>query len=383
MTPRSVAEYVDVLRSRYRGASRSGKAAMLAEAERVTGYHRKSLIRRLRTPVERVRRPVGRPRLYGPEVVPPLVRLWEAADRPCGKRLVPFLPELLDALERHREIALSQDVRGDLLSLSAATADRLLAEHRHRSLQRPYAHRQAASPLLAAIPIRTFGEWHDATPGSAQADLVAHCGESSRGAYLGTLVAVDVVLGWTGLRAVSRVSAKRVEGAVHHVCARWPVPIQAFHSDNGGEFLNDGLHRYCREKSIRFTRGRAYKKNDQAWVEQRNWTAVRRVIGYDRYSSKAAFEAMNVLYEPLTLYLNFFQPLRKLLDKHRHGARVSKRYDQARTPYQRLLDAGLLDADERQRLDTLYRSLNPVALKKEIEARLQRLWKLADPPSRG
>ncbi|MGH7565169.1 MAG: integrase catalytic domain-containing protein [Gemmatimonadota bacterium] len=337
MTPRSVAEYVDILRPRYRGASRAEKAAMLSEAERVTGYHRKSLIRRLRPPVERARRPVGRPRRYGPEIVPPLVRLWEAADRSCGKRLVPFLSELLDALERHGEIHLSPEARRDLLSLSAATADRLLAEHRHRSLQRPYAHHPAASPLLAAIPIRTFGEWDDATPGSAQADLVAHCGEYTGGAYLGTLVAVDVVLGWTELRAVSRVSAKRVQGAVHHVRARWPIPIHAFHSDNGSEFLNAGLHRYCRDNNIRSTRGRAYKKNDQAWVEQRNWTAVRRVIGYDRYSSKAALEALNALYPPLSLYLNFFQPLRKLLEKHRHGARVVKRYDEPRTPYQRLL----------------------------------------------
>lgn len=377
MSPRSVREYVAALRSRYRAAGRPTKSRLLDEAERITGYHRKTLIRLLGPPREPRRGPRGRPRRYGPELRGPLQTLWEASDRACGKRLVPFMPTLLEALERHGEISVSPAIHSALLALSPATADRLLQPHRRATPRHPYTRRRPPSALQTLVPVRTFGEWDHLQPGDIQADLVAHCGESSHGFFLTTLVAVDVSSSWTELEAVWGLSHRRVKTAIHRIRARLPFPLHAFHADNGGEFLNHPLYDYCRQEGIRFTRGRPYKKNDQAWVEQRNWTAVRRLVGYDRFATQAAHRALGQLYPQLARYLNFFHPVRKLVAKTRRGPRVSKRYDQPQTPFQRLVAAEVLQPNTRERLLQHYRDLNPIALKRDIDRGLDTLWKLA------
>src|SRR5581483_8533055 len=303
--------------------------------------------------------------------------------RPCGKRLAPFLREFVAALERHGEIRIDPVVRAKLVRLAPATVDRLLRPLKREGHRRPVTQSAAAGALKALVPVRTFGDWAGVAPGSLQADLVVHCGESTAGFYLTTLLAVDVATGWTELEPVWGMGQQRVGTAVHSVRQRLPVPLRELHTDNGGEFLNTILQPWCRAEGIRCTRGRPYKKNDQAWAEQRNWTAVRHLVGYDRYSSKAALAQLGRLYPLVRDYLNFFQPMRKLAGKARDGAKVTKRYDTAATPYRRLLVAGVLDADHQAALGDRYRRLNPAQLKRDIDAALDLLWTLAEPPPRA
>lgn len=378
MTRKSISEYAEALRGRYFLAGKAEKSRILNEFCKTTGYNRKSAIRLLSREPERptVRR--GRPHRYNLEVIQALKHIWEASDRICSKRLVPFMDELLEALERHGEMRPSAEVRLQLLALSAATVDRLLKPFREGGRRRPYNHSQASSSLKAQIPIRTFGDWQGVTPGSLQGDLVYHCGESTAAFYLTTLCAVDVATGWTELEAVWGKGQHRVGAALFHVRQRLPFGLREIHTDNGSEFLNEVLYPWCKREGIKFTRGRAYKKNDQAYVEQKNWTVVRRLVGYDRLSSKAAYEELGQLYKLVRLYVNFFQPLRKLIGKEREGSKVKKRFDRAQTPYQRVLAAGILTEEKRAEMEKVYRSLNPVKLRSEIDERLAALWKLAE-----
>lgn len=382
MTRNSIREYAEAVRNRYLKASKKDKKLMLDEFCRTTGYHRKAAIRLLRHPSSgspsngRNRR--GRKAKYSLAIVQPLKTLWEASDRLCSKRLAPFIPELLAALERHGEIKLEPQVREQLLGISAATIDRCLKPLRNKDVRRPYSQSRSSSALKAQIPIRTFSEWTNVTPGSAQADLVMHCGESTEGFHLTTLVVVDVATGWTECQPIWGKGQQRVGTGMHLVRQRLPFALKELHTDNGGEFLNEVLYPWCKREGIRFSRGRPYKKNDQAYSEQKNWSVVRRLVGYDRYSTKEALEQMDKLYGLLRLYVNFFQPICKLVDKERVGAKVKKRYDKAQTPYQRLLEAGVLGEADRQALEQLYRSLNPVELRAKIDRELDVLWRLAD-----
>jgi hypothetical protein len=211
---------------------------------------------------------------------------------------------------------------------------------------------------------------------------VAHCGESTEGFYLNTLSTVDVATGWSECIGVWGKGQVRVGAAVHRIRRRLPFPLLGLDSDNGSEFINQHMYSYCRREGITFTRSRSYKKNDSCHVEQKNWSLVRRLIGYDRYSSRAAIEALNRVYYLLRLYVNFFQPVMKLVKKTRHGAKVHKVYDTARTPYQRLLDSGVFTEAKRQELAATYYGLNPVLLLKQINDNLESLWKLAERPGR-
>lgn len=233
--------------------------------------------------------------------------MWEASDYLCSKRLAPFLPELIVALERHDEVTLSTEQRTALRQISPATIDRLLPPVRRQHRRHGLA---TTSPSLAAlraqVPLRTFGEWSNVPPGHLQADLLAHCGESTHGFYLTSLLAIDVASGWTELQAVWGKGHKRVGTAVHLARQALPMPLRSLHTDNGGEFLNHILVPWCRDEHIAFTRGRPYRKNDQAYVEQRNGSGLRPYIGYNRYSTRAAFAALKAVHELLRLYVNFF-----------------------------------------------------------------------------
>ncbi len=378
MGPQSIREYVASLRPRYRVASRAEKTRMLDDFCELTGRHRKSAIRRLGRPPRPRRGASGRPQRYGRAVAESLLRVWEASDYLCGKRLAPFLAPLLEALERHGEVTVPPAVRAQLLTISPATIDRLLRGQRRthpRGLATPHP---SPAAFAAHVPVRTFGDWQGVQPGAVQADLVAHCGDSAAGFYVTTLVAVDVATGWTECRAIWGKHYYRVKEAVRWVQRDLPMPLRSFHTDNGGEFLNHLLLPWCRTARIQMTRGRPHRKNDQAYAEQKNWAIVRRLIGYDRYSSRAALEELHAIYRILRLYWNSFQPLRKIVSRVRHGPRVTKRYDRAQTPYQRLLAAGILTEAQRHALATQYEQLNPVALRADLQERLQRLWRLAD-----
>jgi len=373
-------EYAAALRGRYHAAGKSERGRILDECCRTTGCHRKAAIRLLRrAPARRARRR-GRPCRYGPELLPLLTQLWEVSDRACGKLLAPLLPTLVPALERHGELRVAPELRPHLLRLSPATLDRLLRPIRRRLSRQPHGPRAPASLLARQVPLRTFGEWHDVRPGSVQGDLVLHCGETTAGFYLTTLVGVDVATSWTELEPVWGLGHRRVGTGVHHIRQRLPFPLREWHSDNGSEFLNARLVVWCRREGIRFTRGRSYRKNDQAWVEQKNGFVVRRLVGYDRYSSRAAYLVLQGLYGLLRLQLNFFRPVRKLVSKRRVGSTVLKRYDAAQTPYQRLLAAEVLSAAQRQALERQFLTINPVALAQQITRTLETLWTLSESP---
>ena len=381
MSRGSVREYTEAIRGRYEASDRKRRGGILDEFTQVTGYHRKAAIRLLRRdhrPTRRGRK--GRPRQYGQEVEEALKVAWEASDHVCGKRLKPFLMELVDVLRKHGEMEVTPEVARQLGEVSAATIDRLLKPYRCRVIRRPFSTTRPGSLLKRAIPIRTFAEWDDVRPGFLEVDLVAHCGESTEGFYLTTLCAVDVSTGWVECHGVWGKGQQRVGSAVHHMSTRLPFALLGLDSDNGGEFINQHLHAYCQRNSITFTRSRPYKKNDSAYVEQKNWSVVRRLVGYDRYSSRAAFEQLNRVYDRARLYVNFFQPSMKLKHKTRQGAKVRKVYDEARTPYHRLLESGVLTPDAKQALDRLYRSLNPVRLREQVNRELEALWAMAEHP---
>jgi hypothetical protein len=262
--------------------------------------------------------------------------------------------------------------------MSQSTIDRLLRRWRMSGTRRGLSTTKPGTLLKNSIPIRTFGDWNENKPGFLEADLVAHCGESTEGFYLTTLSTVDVATGWCEPVAVWGKGQERVGGAVYYARKQLPMPMLGLDSDNGSEFINQSLYNYCQRNGITFTRSRSYKKNDSCHVEQKNWTVIRRVIGYDRFSSKAAFRALGDVYTVLRLYINFFQPVSKLVRKSRHGAKVYKVYDTALTPYQRLLESGVLTEDKKRELADLYAALNPVTLLKEIRQSVDRLCTLAE-----
>jgi hypothetical protein len=382
MTRASIRECTEAVQERYLRASKKEKGKILDEFSKVVSCHRKAAIRLLhrRNQTGAGKKP-GRPRQYGATVAGALRVVWEATDRLCSKRLHPFLPELVKVLRRHGESTMTAEIEAQLCRMSPSTIDRLLRPWRRLGGRRPFSTTKPGSLLKSAIPIRTFADWEENRPGFLEADLVPHCGESAEGFYLNTLSVVDVASGWSECVGVWGKGQERVGGAVHHMRRRLPFPLLGLDSDNGSEFINQHLYAYCQRERITFTRSRSYKKNDSCHVEQKNWSVVRRLIGYDRYSSKAALEALNRVYYLTRLYVNFFQPVMKVVSKTRHGAKVHKVYDTARTPYQRLLESGVLTEAKQQELAATYHGLNPVFLLKQINENLECLWKLAERPA--
>ena len=276
---------------------------------------------------------------------------------------------------------MTAEIETQLGQMSPSTIDRLLHAWRRLGGRRPFSTTKPSSLLKSSIPIRTFADWQEDRPGFLEVDLVSHCGESSEGFYLTTLSTVDVASGWSECIGVWGKGQERVGGAIHRVRKRLPFSLLGLDSDNGSEFINQHLYNYCQREGITFTRSRSYKKNDSCHVEQKNWSVVRRLIGYDRYNSRAALEALNRTYDLLRLYVNFFQPVMKLVAKTRHGAKVHKVYDTAQTPYRRLLESGVLTEAKRQELAATYNYLNPVLLLKQINENLEHLWNLAEHPA--
>ena len=303
---------------------------------------------------------------------------WEASDCLCSKRLQLFLPELASVLKRCGELAVTEEIEAQLCRMSPSTIDRVLRRWRGSTKRHGLSTTRQGTLLKNAIPIRTFGDWNENRPGFLEADLVAHCGESAEGFYLTTLSTVDVATGWCEPVAVWGKTQDRVGGAVYDVRKQLPMPMLGLDSDNGSEFINKGLYDYCRRNHITFTRSRSYKKNDSCHVEQKNWSVVRRVIGYDRFSSRAAFEVLGDIYKMLRLYINFFQPVSKLVSKNRHGAKVHKVYDTAQTPYRRLLRSGVLTDASKRELAELYDGLNPVTLLQQITKSVDYLCTMAE-----
>jgi len=368
-------ELLSAVAPRYRQADRAEKSRILDEFVRSTGYTRKHATALLNHPLRERPAPARRrSRRYTREVSEALVKAWDAADRICSKRLVPFLPDLLGALERHGELRLPEEVRSRLLSISPATADRLLQPERRRVEARGRSTTKPGTLLRGQIPIRTFADWDDARPGFLEVDLVAHCGESTHGEYLNSLVLTDIATGWTECCALLNKSQITVCEAIERVRQRLPFPLRGIDSDNGSEFINAHLLHYCQQHRVTFTRCRPYKKNDQCHVEQKNWCIVRQKVGYRRYEGKRSCERLARLYEPLRLYTNFFQPSLKLLEKTRDGAKVRRRYDPARTPSQRVEASPEVAGADKALMRETYSALNPLGLLRQIERLQEQFW---------
>jgi hypothetical protein len=360
---------------RYLQASRDQKGRILDEFVAVTGLHRKSAIRLLRHGYARRRPGRGRPRVYTGDTIGALVKVWRVYGQLCGKRLAPFMAKGVAALERHGELVLNPDTKAQLLAMSAATIDRKLAPFRAGSA-RGLATTKPGSLLRQAIPIRTFADWNENQPGFVEVDLVAHCGDSAAGQFLQTLTATDIRTGWTECLPLAHRSQVEVSAALERLITRLPFPLLGVDSDNDGAFINETLLSHCQERAITFTRCRPYHKNDQAHVEQKNWSVVRRTVGYRRYESAEALALLGAVYADLRLFVNFFQPAQKLLAKKRQGSRVRKRYDAPQTAHERLMAEPGVAAATKLQLQQQYLQLNPAELKRRIESHLRCLWAL-------
>jgi hypothetical protein len=363
--------------ARYAKASKSQKGRMLDELCALTGWTRRHARRALRAIAlpQTPRRP--RPRTYGPEVLEPLTFVWASLNGPAGKRLAPFMAEAVAALERHGELSLPPEVRAKLLAMSSATIDRMLAPERRRLRVRGRSGTKPGSILKRQIPIRTFAEWDERRPGFCEVDLVAHDGGTPYGDYCQTLDLTCVATGWTEPRALQNKAQRWVHEAIDEIRRSLPFPLLGLDSDNGSEFINVQLYRYCTERGITFTRSRPYRKNDNCYVEQKNWPVVRQQVGYARYDTPEELEALRELYGVLRLYVNFFQPQMKLLSKTRQGARVTRRFDRPRTPYQRVLESPHVSEEAKRRLRETYVALNPAQLKRDLATIQGRLLHLS------
>ncbi len=375
-------EIVATIRDRYQQSSKKEKGRILDEFTAITGHHRKHGIRLLSQPGNEVREQVVGRRIYDEAVREAVIVIWEASDRICGKRLKAALPNLVDSMERHGHLELDPEVKSRLLSASAATLDRLLgpirttAGSRRKRRRRPSMRRQ--------VPVRTFNDWNRPPPGFLEIDLVAHCGGSLSGSFIHSLVATDICTGWTeAVPLLAREQSMVVEG-LEAIARQLPFQVLGIDSDNDSAFINETLVQYCAKRGIEFTRSRAYRKNDQAWIEQKNGSVVRRFTGHDRYSGRIAGQTMVHLYKAVRLYVNYFQPSFKLLEKLRDGAKTIKRYSPPSTPCDRLMQDDTITAQTKEELSEYRARLDPVALLRSIPEAQSALAAISSPePQEG
>ncbi len=372
-------ELAEGWRRRYWKADRRDKGRLLDEFVGLTGYHRKYAMSLLRhgPPESRAhsaRR--GRPVLYGPSVLSALEVTAEAAGWICGKRLAPFMAELVPALEREGALEVSPEVRAKLLAMKAATIDRRLRTIKAAEKPKGISTTRPGSLLKKQVPIRTYTPWDEQVPGFLEIDTVAHCGTTTEGEYICTLSATDLATGWTECQAVMGKTQRAVHGALAEIRDRLPFALLGIDFDNGSEFLNGHLIRYCQAEEITYTRCRAYQNNDQAHIEQKNWSVVRAYVGYDRYESASALVQLRKVYSLLRMYVNLYQPVMKLIGKEREGSKVTKHYDEARTPLRRATEAGVITAGKRVELERLTAENGPLSLKHRIDAELDKLWRM-------
>lgn len=389
LTMKARQEVTKATAGQYRGASKKEKSKILDQFIVTTGYSRwyARLVlrhegRRVQTDkqtivvVERKSRTKRkRARRYDEQVQTALVRLWRIMDYICGKRLQPMLPELIPVLERYNEFRCDRQTRAKLLRISAASIDRLLQPERRKYELRGRSGTKPGTLLKKQIPIRTFAEWDEQRPGFVEIDLVAHDGGLAAGDYCQTLDLTDIATTWTETQAVRNKAQAWVFAALKEMRQKLPFSLLGIDSDNGSEFINKDLVAYCQQQKLSFTRSRPYRKNDNCFVEQKNYSVVRRAVGYARYDTEAQLHLLNELYATLRLYTNFFQPTMKLKSKERVGSKVTKRYEEAQTPYQRVLAATQVSAAEKERLRAQYKILNPAALKRKLMRLQERLLK--------
>src|SRR3970040_217233 len=374
-------QYLKQIRVEYlKSRSKKGKGRLLDESEKRTGLNRKYLVRKLRVlsnldkKKAKLRR---RKQVYDGYVKVVLVKCWEIFDYPCGQRLKPLLSQEVKRLRELGELTCSDEVADKLKRISARTIDEKLRHQKEvEGLKRKY--RRKSHPLLyQKIPIKLSNEQDRTQLGNIQIDLVDTCGQSARGEYINTLSTTDISSGWWEGEAVMGRSQEAVFDGLKRVRNRFPFPLKEIHSDNGTEFINWHLFRYTAKENLGFSRSRPNKKNDNCFVEQKNWTHVKKFVGYFRYDTTKELGILNDIYRnELRVYKNFFQPVIKLILKERRGGRVHRRYDDPKTPYQRVMESKEVEDRVKKELSKIYLALNPAQLKSTIDVKLNNLYKI-------
>lgn len=364
----------DVARLRYVHADRALKTKILDEFVANTGYHRKYAIQLIKhPPVSRPKKVRRRGRVYPAGMVQALTFIWRVCGQICSRRLKPFLPTMATLLVQLGHLQLTDEERWLLVKVSRTTIDRLLGPTRRQQQPHGRCTTKPGSLLKKAIPVHACSDWEEDRPGYLEIDLVAHCGEKTMGDYLCTLDAIDLATGWSECIVPANRGQHAVCEALKTLRQRLPFPLRGVDSDNDGSFINELLLAYCQAEGITFTRCRPYKKNDQAHIEQKNWSIVRQQIGYDRYET-AASGALNAFWQEFRSYTNFFQPVLKLKEKSRVDGKVKKVYDEAQTPYQRVMASPHASQADKEQLSQLFVGLDPVLLKRSLDRRLQVIW---------
>lgn len=366
--------YLRSLQARYRRARKKAKGVILNEFTQTTGCNRDYAIRLLCGEYTYTTKPIRHPRAryYTAEDAAALEHISELLDWMCSKLLQAEIPLVLPGLREDGTLDISETCAQHLLEMSPATMDRLRSRRRPKGKQRR-GFTKPGTLLKYRIPVRSFAERNPAGPGYLDIDLVDHSGGQASGEFAYTLDMADAFSQWIEPRAVRTKAQKLVLDELQ--CARLDLPFHllGLHSDSGSEFINDQLYRYCKAERLKFTRGRAGKKNDNARVEQKNWSVVRHLVGYGRYATQAQVDQLNGVYAVARLYVNFFKPVMKLKARRRVGSRIKRSYDDPKTPYQRLLDCPALDASAKKKLRAIYRSLSLSKLKAELDRRIAAL----------
>ena len=375
------------LQNRYKKSSKKAKGKLLDEFVATTGYNRSYARRTLRRGhKERMRwnhysppqkNHPGRSRKYTADVLDALKKIWAILNFPCGKRITAIIQEIITVLEKWKEIRLTEETKELLHSISASTVDRILKEERKTLQIKGRSGTKPGSLLKHKIPIRTFADWDNARPGFLQIDLVGHEGGNARGDFCQTLDATDVATGWIEPEAIKNKAQVWVFKALEHIRGRLPFPLLGINSDCGSEFINSHFIRYCHKEKITFTRSRTNKKNDNCYVEQKNYTAVRQTVGYYRYDTPREQALLNQIYAMYRLYGNFFLPQMKLTEKIRNGSKVTKKYDRPQTPYARALANAHVAEDVKEKLQRQYAGLNPAKLRRDMLHLQEKLYRLA------
>ena len=370
-------ELIKALKDRYHLSMKREKSRILDEFIALTKYHRKHAIRLLSEhPIHPVDKKTYGNRIYNEAVREALIIIWEAGDRICGKRLKAILPVLLESMERHNHLKLDPEVRQRLLSASAATIDRLLQPIRKEIKAKKKKRRKPKKPS-SNIQIRTFSDWDDPPPGYLEIDFVEHNGGSTAGSYIHSFGAVDICTAWVECVPLLVKSQKLVVEALEVLRQQLPFPVLGIDSDNDGAFINSTLFDYCKFHSIKFTRSRAYRKNDQAWIEQKNGAVIRRFTGHDRYSGIAAGQMLASLFQDVRLYVNYFQPSFKIREKEKIGSKVKRTYEKPLTACDRLLNHPAVQNETKKKLKSHRHSLDPIALLHSIREHQAALAELA------
>lgn len=358
---------VEIFARGYRRATKKGKNLILTELIQLTGYNRCYARYILRNPSsQQIPKIRAKRRSIYTFILPKLRKIWQTANYACGKLLVVMIPEFLLQLEKYGEIQVTDDERKLLLRVSSSTIDRLLRNDKKAHGIKGRSGTKPGTLLKSQIPIKIFTPWNERKPGYTEIDLVAHCGDTLRGDFINTLDTVDIATGWSEKQALMGKGEYATLKAYDALEKRYPFPILGIDCDNGSEFINAHFFRMTQKRKITFTRARSGRKNDQAHIEQQNYSTVRKIVGYQRFETEKHLEVLNKIYGLLSDYLNFFIPTFKLVKKERIGSKIKRIYDSPKTPYQRVLEHPDIPEETKQKLKSKYESLNPAALLREI-----------------